>query len=300
MDFNTIALCSLAFASPLIILTTAGVLNTKAGIANFGFDGIMCLGASIYSLIVSNWKSDIGAGVVFLAFLVAFTAGMIMSLLFSFLTITCAADQLMTSMILNFLCYGLAVVLPLAFNGMLNFSAAQVGLIANQTLVIILTLVLVYVFATIFLLTRLGLYIKALGQNTLASSLNYIKVKKSRYLISLFTCALVCLSGALLVYVQPSLFIVNNNFSGLGYIVIALWLASKSRFILSSLYALGFAFLYQITLSVQTVETVINTIPRWFLAMIPYIATLLFLMIFRLDTRLPHSWAVPYIKNVKK
>lgn len=53
LDFGSILLSTLLISCPLILLATGGILNTRAGIANFGFDGMMCAGASLYCLVIS-------------------------------------------------------------------------------------------------------------------------------------------------------------------------------------------------------------------------------------------------------
>ena len=222
LSITGILISTLLFACPLIILATAGILNTRAGIANFGFDGIMCAGASLYCLIISQLKSSLGSTVVILAFFLAILMGLLFSLFYSLATITFKGDQMLVSMAINFFGYGLAVVLPVAFLGSLNFSISSIYIQLYPIVAIAVTLVVVYLFAIILLLTRFGLYIRALGENPTVAAFSYIKVTRARYLISFFSCSLVCFGGALLVYINPNLFIVNNNFSGLGFLVVVL------------------------------------------------------------------------------
>lgn len=297
LNFSAILVSTLLFSCPLVILATAGILNTRAGIANLSLDGMMATGAGLYCLIVSQLKGSLGTGVIILAFFVAILMGFLFSLIYSFATITCRADQLLVSMAINFLGYGLAVALPIAFIGSLNFSTATIYINLNPVLAIILTLVVVYIFAIILLLTKFGLYIRALGENPTVAALSYIHVRRSRYIISAFSCSLTCLAGAILVYVQPTLFIAYNNFNGLGFLVIALFMIARSKFVRVTIICLVFAFLYQLMIAGQTVSKINEVVPNWLLGMSPYLITLIFLMIFRLDTSLPQSWGLPYIKT---
>lgn len=297
INMVNILISSILLACPLILLSTGGILNTRAGVTNFGFDGIMCAGASFYCLIVSQLKSSLGNGVIVLAFFLTILLGLVFSLVFSFATITFKANQMLTSMAINFLGYGLAVALPIAFLGSLNFSLTLISVKLYPVVAIVVTLVLVYLFAMILLLTRFGLYIKALGENPTVAAFSYIKVSQSRYLISSFSSSLAALAGALLVYINPTLFIANNNFSGLGYLVIILAMMGRSKFVLTSILTILFAFLFQLSLSLQAESQVHSSFPTWFLGMIPYLASLLFLMVFRYDTLLPASWNVPYFKT---
>lgn len=299
MDLNitNILVSTLLLASPLILLSTGGILNTRAGIANFGFDGIMCAGASLYCLIISQLKSSLGSSVILLAFFLTILMGFVFSLLYSFATITFKANQILTSMAINFLGYGLAIVLPIAFIGSLNFSISSIYIKLYPVIAIAVTLVLVYLFAMLLLLTRFGLYIRAVGENPTVAAFSYIKVTRARYFISFFSSGLACFAGALLVYINPNLFIANNSFSGLGFLVIVLWMIGRSKFVLTTIICILFAFMFQLSISLQTISQVQAILPGWFLGMTPYLISLLFMMIFRYDTSLPLSWNIPYIKT---
>lgn len=299
MDINVtnILVSTLLFSCPLILLSTGGILNTRAGIANFGFDGIMCAGASLYCLIISQLKPSLGNSVVLLAFFLTILMGLFFSLIYSLATITFKADQILTSMAINFLGYGLAIILPIAFIGSLNFSISSIYIKMYPVVAILVTLALIYLFAIILLLTRFGLYIRALGENPTVASFSYIKVSRARYLISFFSSSLACFSGALLVYINPNLFISNNNFSGLGFLVVVLWMMGRSKFVFTTFICIIFALLFELSINLQVVNQVKFILPGWFLSMIPYLSSLLFLMICRYDTFLPLNWNIPYIKT---
>lgn len=297
IDISNILVSTLLLSCPLILLSTGGILNTRAGIANFGFDGIMCAGASLYCLIISQLKSSLGSSVILLAFFLTILLGLIFSLLYSFATITFKANQMLTSMVINFLGYGLAIVLPVAFLGSLNFSISSIYIRLYPILAIIITLILVYLFAAMLLLTRFGLYIRSLGENPTVAAFSYIKVTRARYAISFFSSALACFTGALLVYINPNLFITNNNFAGLGFLVIVLWMMGRSKFVLTSFLCIIMAFLLQLSFNLQVISQIHIILPGWFLGMIPYLAALLFMMVFRYDNSLPLSWNIPYIKT---
>lgn len=75
----------------------------------------MCIGATFYCIIVSQLKPDMGSSAAILAFLIAIIAGMIFSLLHSLATLIFRANQFLVSMVINYLGYGLAVVLAIIF-----------------------------------------------------------------------------------------------------------------------------------------------------------------------------------------
>lgn len=300
LSISTILVNTLLFACPLLLLCTGGILNTRAGIVNFGFDGIMCTGAAFYCVIISELKDNLGGWVVVLAFLIAIIVGIILSLIHSLATLLFRADQFLVSMAINYLGYGLAVVLPLAFTGTIHYSLSSIYIQQFPWLAILLTLLAIYLFAAILFLTKLGLYIRAIGENPTAVALNYIHVRRSRFYISLFSSSLAAFAGALFVYILPTSFITTNNFAGIGFLAIALWMMARSRFFLTSIICLIFSFLYQYVNVSQTSLIISDKLPSWLWGMLPYLMALFTLMIFRPNTQLVRSWAQPYIKTGKK
>lgn len=292
----TILVNTLLFACPLLLLCTGGILNTRAGIVNLGFDGIMCIGATFYCIIVSQLKPNMGSSAAILAFLIAIIAGMIFSLLHSLATLTFRANQFLVSMVINYLGYGLAAVLPLSFTNTINYSLSSIYIPVFSWTAIGLTLVATYLFAALLFLTKLGLYIRAIGENPTAVALNYIHVRRARMYISLISSSLACFTGALFVYILPSSFIDTNNFNGMGFLVMSLWMMARSRFVLTTIICLIFSFIYQVGHTSQTFNFISSNTPSWLWGMLPYLIALLALMILRPNTMLPPSWSVPYVK----
>lgn len=298
MDFlyATVLVNTLLFACPILLLCTGGILNTRAGIVNLGFDGIMCVGAAFYCIIVSQLKGSMGNSVAIFAFFVAIIIGMAFSLLHSLATLIFRANQFLVSMVINYLGYGLAVVLPLSLTGTINYSLSSIFIPLFPWTSILVTLLAIYLFAAMLFLTKLGLYIRAIGENPTAVALNYIHVRRSRMYISLISSSLACFAGALFVYILPSSFIDTNNFAGMGFLVMPLWMMARSRFVLTTIICLLFSFIYQLGNASQIFNLISNSMPSWLWGMSPYLIALVALMIFRPDTALPPSWGVPYVK----
>ncbi|WP_308149835.1 hypothetical protein [Spiroplasma sp. AdecLV25b] len=299
-SYSTVLINTLLFACPLLLLCTGGILNTRAGIVNLGFDGIMCVGATFYCIIVSQLKSSMGSSVAILAFFVAIIVGMVFSLLHSLATLIFRANQFLVSMVINYLGYGLAVVLPLSFTGTINYSLSSIYIPLFSWPSFLVTLIVIYLFAALLFLTKLGLYIRGIGENPTAVALNYIHVRRSRMYISLISSSLACFAGAFFVYILPSSFIDTNNFNGIGFLVIPLWMMARSRFVLTTIICLIFSFIYQVGNATQSFSLISKNIPSWLWGMLPYLIALGALMIFRPDTMLPPSWGVPYVKTGRR
>ncbi|WP_375317726.1 ABC transporter permease subunit [Spiroplasma endosymbiont of Virgichneumon dumeticola] len=299
-SYSTVLINTILFACPLLLLCTGGILNTRAGIVNLGFDGIMCVGATFYCIIVSQLKSSMGSSVAILAFFVAIIVGMVFSLLHSLATLIFRANQFLVSMVINYLGYGLAVVLPLSFTGTINYSLSSIYIPLFPWPSFLVTLIVIYLFSALLFLTKLGLYIRGIGENPTAVALNYIHVRRSRMYISLISSSLACFAGAFFVYILPSSFIDTNNFNGIGFLVIPLWMMARSRFVLTTIICLIFSFIYQVGNATQSFSLISKNIPSWLWGMLPYLIALGALMIFRPDTMLPPSWGVPYVKTGRR
>ena len=108
MDFNLIGLIRAAVlnGTPLLFGTSGEILTEKSGNMNLGVEGLMFMGgafglcgAFVYGRIAGD--SAVGAVAVIIALLASFAAGVIGSLIFSFLTITLRANQNVTGLALT-------------------------------------------------------------------------------------------------------------------------------------------------------------------------------------------------------
>ena len=95
MDFNIIGLIRAAVlnGTPLLFGTSGEILTEKSGNLNLGVEGLMFMGGAFGlcgAFLYGHAAGDnaIGAVAVIIALLTSFAAGVIGSLIFSFLTIT--------------------------------------------------------------------------------------------------------------------------------------------------------------------------------------------------------------------
>ena len=108
MDINIIGLIRAAVlnGTPLLFGTSGEILTEKSGNMNLGVEGLMFMGgafglcgAFVYGQIAGD--NAIGAVAIAIALLASFAAGVIGSLIFSFLTITLRANQNVTGLALT-------------------------------------------------------------------------------------------------------------------------------------------------------------------------------------------------------
>ena len=108
IDFNIIGLIRAAVlnGTPLLFGTSGEILTEKSGNLNLGVEGLMFMGGAFGlcgAFLYGHAAGDnaIGAVAVIIALLTSFAAGVIGSLIFSFLTITLRANQNVTGLALT-------------------------------------------------------------------------------------------------------------------------------------------------------------------------------------------------------
>src|SRR5471030_2052760 len=86
---------TLRMATPLIFAGLGGVFSEKSGVVNIGLEGIMVIGAffAVFGTYVT--------GKPFLGIIFAIVAGMAVSLIHAFLSITMRADQVISGTAIN-------------------------------------------------------------------------------------------------------------------------------------------------------------------------------------------------------
>ena len=108
MDINIIGLIRAAVlnGTPLLFGTSGEILTEKSGNLNLGVEGLMFMGGAFGlcgAFVYGQAAGDhaVGAVAVAIALLASFAAGVIGSLIFSFLTITLRANQNVTGLALT-------------------------------------------------------------------------------------------------------------------------------------------------------------------------------------------------------
>jgi simple sugar transport system permease protein len=211
---------ALMYATPLIFAALGGVLSERSGIINIGLEGLMTFGAFVGSLIA--FKS----GNPWLGFLAGGIAASLLVLPHALASIWLSANQVVSSMALNFIGPGLSLFLcRLFFDG----SSTSPVLELTQKLPLVMESVyvtsaiaifLVLLVHLIFYYTFWGLSLRGIGEHPKAINSFGLNVNLYRFVS-------VCLSGFLagLGGASMSLAIVSNFratlISGQGFIALA-------------------------------------------------------------------------------
>jgi general nucleoside transport system permease protein len=265
MDLGVIFII-LTAATPLLFAALGELVVERSGVLNLGVEGMMVMGA------VCGFGAALYSGSPWIGLLAAIAAGMAMSLLFGFLTLTLVSNQVATGLALTLLGLGLSGQIGEAFVGQPGVKLPSIGGIDP---LIPFAVVLTAAVSYFLFRTRWGLVVRAVGDSHASAHALGYGVIKVRYACVLFGGACSGLAGGYLSLVYTPQWIENMT-SGRGWIALALvvfasWLPWR---VLLGAYLFG-------TISILSfvVQTKGWGIPSQFLSSLPYLVTIVVLVI---------------------
>ncbi len=296
---------TLRIATPLIFATLGELVCERAGVLNLGIEGIMTLGAMVGWLAVYQ-GADLWVGVA-----LAVLAGMIMGLLLGVLTVPLGLSQHVTGIGITLLCTSLAyftyrvllpnVATPPRIEPFPTLAGTWVAdlpwlgpVLAQQTVLTMLALAVVPVLAWILYRTPLGLALRAVGENPAAVEAQGLSVYALRLGALMAGSGLMALGGAFLTLSAFNAFFFGMV-NGRGWISIALvvfasWRPGKALF---GAILFGAFDAFQIRLQ----QIVGGVVPYQLFLMLPYLLSILALILVARHASYPQALMRPYLKG---
>jgi simple sugar transport system permease protein len=287
----------LSYSTPIIIAALGGLFSERSGVVNIALEGIMMVGAfsaaAISVVIESN--PAIAPMAPWIGLLVAVLAGTIYSTLHAFVSINLKADQVISGTALNILAGGLTVYLSQvffgtqstpSFEGLQRVKIPLLGdipvlgdmLFKDVTPVFYIGIALVMLTWFIVNKTRTGLRLRACGEHPQAAASMGIDVYLMRYLGVLLSGALAGLAGAAKVLASDVEFKLGS-IGGTGFIALACLVFGRWNPYGVLGAGLFFGFAQVLSLYAKDIP-VLNLIPIEFFYMLPYVLTVVALVIF--------------------
>jgi simple sugar transport system permease protein len=265
MDLSVVFII-LTAATPLLFAALGELVVERSGVLNLGVEGMMVMGA------VCGFGAALYTGSAWIGILAAIAAGMAMSLLFAFLTLTLVSNQVATGLALTLLGLGLSGQIGEAFVGQPGVKLPEFfGIDPLIPLAVVLTAAVSWFLFR----TKWGLVVRAVGDSHASAHALGYDVIKVRYACVLFGGACSGIAGGYLSLVYTPQWIENMT-SGRGWIALALvvfasWLPWR---VLLGAYLFG-------TISILSfvVQTKGWGIPSQFLSSLPYIVTIVVLVV---------------------
>lgn len=274
--FIAVLMTIIATASPILIVALGELVVEKSGVLNLGLEGMMLIGAVSGFIMTFHGGAMIGIGA-------AMLAGMAAALLFGFLTLTLAANQVATGLALTLFGVGLSALLGEAYIGHIVAALGPIfppiladdpilGLLFGFNIIVYFSLISPF-FVVLFLRrTRAGLILRAIGENAESAHALGYPVIAMRYGAIAFGGAMAGLGGCYYAIVLTPMW-AENITAGRGWIALALvvfagWLPYRLMF---GAYLFGTV----ITLELHSQAAGLFAIPAEFFAAMPYLATLI-------------------------
>ena len=264
--FLTLLTIIMTAATPLLLAAIGETVTERSGVLNLGVEGMMVMGA------VAGFGGAYVTGNSWAGIPCAIVAGMALSLVFAFLTLTLLANQVATGLALTLLGLGISALMGERLVGQ---PGVKLPTFHGIDPLIPFSFVLGFLVHRLLFKTRAGLIIRAVGtSHASAHALGY-RVVMVRYLCVLFGGACAGLAGGYLSLVYTPQW-VENMTSGKGWIALALVVFGSWRpvRVLAGAYLFGTISILSFVLQAQSFE-----IPSQLLSSLPYLGTILALVV---------------------
>ena len=289
---------------PLLLAALGSCFSERSGVVNIGIEGMMTIGA-FTGAVVAYYT---GNG--WFAFFCGGLAGALFGLIHAVACISFQADQTISGTAINFLAPGIAVFMckalfdnssdspavdtaakiPKLFSGIF-----PVGSFWNNALNNYAAAYLVFVVAAIvwfvFFKTRFGMRLRACGEHPRACETLGIDVFKVRYICVILSGFLAGLGGAYVTLATVSQFR-PSIIVGQGFIAIAAVIFGKFNPQGATLACL----LFGVCTGLKTLASSSNVVSPNLISMIPYVVTILALILFVGHARVPAANGKPFYK----
>jgi simple sugar transport system permease protein len=281
MDAVTVSILMtvIGAATPLLLAALGELVVEKSGVLNLGVEGMMLVGA------VTGFAVTSATGLSLLGLLAAMAAAVGVSLIFGFLTLTLASNQVATGLALTIFGIGLSSMIGEGFVGTTIPPLGPVfpealahhpllRLVFGHSVLVYASLAMTVAVAWFLRRTRPGLILRAVGENDLsAHSIGY-SVIGVRYAAVAFGGAMAGLAGAYYSMVQTPMW-ADELTAGRGWIALALvvFAAWRPWRLLAGAYLFGAVMTFEL----HAKAAGINIVPPELLAALPYLATILVL-----------------------
>jgi general nucleoside transport system permease protein len=284
-----ILLTIMAAATPLLIAALGELVVERSGVLNLGVEGMMVMGA------VAGFGAALWSGNPYIGVLASIVAGALMAALFGFLALTLVTNQVATGLALTLLGLGLSGLLGESLVGQ---PGVKLGSIAGVDPIMIFAFVLAAGISWFLFKTRSGLVVRAIGISAASAHALGYRVIFVRWLCVLFGGACAGLAGGYLSLVYTPQW-VENMTAGRGWIALALVVFASWR----PFRAVIGAYLFgTISILAFLFQTFALGIPAQFLSSLPYLVTIITLVIISGNTWLtrantPQALGQPFVPD---
>lgn len=292
-DIQYFVFATISMSIPIVLTTLGGVFAERARITNIGMEGLMLI-SSFVSMAIAAHLNNPWIGMFF-----GIISSMLFALILALVIFKFNCNSIIAGIGVNLLASGITwLLLEYIYNEPGAYAPSGIDtlpkirweflktlpfigdIIYNQSVVLVITVVLIIAGFIVMRYTQFGYWVRAVGQNedaTRAVGIDPIKIKIATLLISGFTAGI---AGAFLSTSSMVVFAINMT-AGRGFIALGSTIFDAGTVIGSVLAALLFGAAEAASVRLQTL-----TIPVQFVLMLPYVATIIALTISSVTKRL--------------
>ena len=296
--------------------STGETITEKAGHLNLGIPGVMCVGASCGCLAGSIYYNAVDGNLnpflaVIIPILATILGGALMGLIYSFLTVTLRSNQNVTGLVLTTFGVGVSNYMiaqldavsfgkaNIYFRASLPF-ASKLGwfgkLFFSYGVFVYLAIAIAIATTIVLSKTRIGLNLRAVGENPATADAAGINVSRYRYLATCIGCGIAGLGG--LCFIMDYL---GGNWEymidAIGWLAIALVIFTVWKPSLGIVGSIIFGGLYIASSYITGVSFALKEI----LKMLPYAVTVIVLIITSIrakkESQPPQSLGLSYFRE---
>ncbi|MCG8640476.1 MAG: ABC transporter permease [Desulfobacterales bacterium] len=290
-DIGFIIGTTLMYSTPLIFTSLGGVITERSGVVNIGLEGMMYFGAFTGAAAAWFYQDP------WIGLLAAGLGGALLGLIHAIACVSFSAEQIVSGIAINFIGPGAALFLsrmlfdgatqtltipnkiPLPFDFLfgedkLFARSGFMDLVFNRFATVYLAFILVAVVWFVLYKTRIGMRLRAVGENPEAANTLGISVTRIRYGAVIMSGFFAGMGGAAMSIAVVSRFS-NTLISGHGFIALAAMIFGKwkPQGALAACLLFGAAKGFEIFLGAKGVP-----VPGDILAMLPYVLTIVILV----------------------
>ena len=319
---------AIAQGIPLLYGSTGEIITQKSGNLNLGIPGVMyvggicgVIGAFLYEQSLPSPEAMNGFLAVLIPMLCCMLGSLLMGLLFCFLTVTLRANQNVTGLAMTTFGVGFGNF----FGGSLvKLSGADMPFLAlsatsncfkktlpvadklgwfgdiflSYSFLVYLAIIIALVASWIINNTRVGLHLRAVGENPNTADAAGINVNRYKYLATCIGCVIAGLGGLYYVMDYASGIWANDAFGDRGWLAIALVIFTIWRPNVGVLASFLFGGLYILHMYIPSG---MNLAVKELYKMLPYVVTIIVLIISSLrnqrDKQPPASLGLAYFRE---
>ena len=313
--------------TPLLFGSTGEILTEKSGHLNLGIPGIMYVGAIsgvagafLYEQSLASPELLNPILAVLIPLLCSLVGSTLMGLIYCFLTVTLRANQNVTGLALTTFGIGVGNFFGGSLIKLVDSDVPSIALSATSNafktelpfahslgwfgeiffsygFLVYVAIIVAIIASFILNKTRIGLHLRAVGENPATADAAGINVTRYKYITTSIGSAIAGLGGLYYVMDYANGVWSNNGFGDRGWLSIALVIFSVWRPSLSILGSILFGFLYVIPTYIPN----ITVSDKKLFEMLPYVVTIIVLIITSMrnkkENQPPAVLGLPYFRE---